>query len=135
MADLPDQLYNGALDAIFTYNFSLFDKPDLVTVPIETFSSCIMLNKQHPLADKPDLKLSDLKDEIFFQLKPEASEEGYLYINNLCIRSGFHPNLHHLDKLEDVLLWVQSGAGVAITSDRSIERFNPQITIRPTPKS
>ncbi|MGI5931660.1 MAG: LysR family transcriptional regulator [Eubacterium sp.] len=131
LVELPRKLYDGALDLIVTYNFSLFDKPDLLTIPIQSYDSCIMLNREHPLAGKKDLSLSDLKGETFVQLGPEASEEGFRYVENLCARCGFHPALRKVEKMEDVLLWVQTGNGVAITSSRSVEAYNPHVVIRP----
>ena len=61
LGELPELLYEERLDVICTYGFSLFDKPDLMTVNVQKFDSCIMLNREHPLANKPDLTLEDLK--------------------------------------------------------------------------
>lgn len=130
---LPDNLYNQSLDLILTYGFSLFDKPSLMTVDIQKYDSCIMLHKNHPLAEKQGLSLSDLKSEIFVQLEREVSEEGYQYIINLCDKCGIHPNIKLVNKMEDVLLWVQTGNGVAITTDKTIEKMNPFVVIREIP--
>lgn len=130
LGELPVRLYDQSLDMILTYGFSLFDKPDLMKVNIQKFNSCIMLNKQHPLADNENLKLEALKEECFVQLGPKASEEGYQYITNLCAKCGVHPNILQVDKMEDIMLWVQTGNGVAITSNRTIEKQNPHVVIR-----
>lgn len=130
LGELPNRLRDGKLDLILTYAFSLFDKPDLVTVNIQKYDSCIMLNVRHPLADKKNLRLEELKGERFIQLGPNACEEGYQYITNLCDRCGIHPDIMQVDKMEDVLLWVQTGNGVAITSNRTIEKYNPNVVIR-----
>ena len=130
LGELPERLYDGKLDLICTYGFSLFDKPDLMTVNVQKFDSCIMLNRNHPLADKPDLTLEDLRQERFVQLGSEASMEGYQYISNLIGRGGISPEVLYVDKNEDVLLWVELGNGVAVTSDRTIEKHNPRVVIR-----
>ncbi len=130
---LPDCLYQNSLDLILTYGFSLHDKPDLVTVNIQKFDSCIMLNQNHPLAGKPDLTMTDLKNELFVQLDRRISEEGYQYIMNLCGKYGVYPNIKMVRRMEDVLLWVQTGNGVAITTNRTIEKLNPQVVIREIP--
>lgn len=96
---LPDNLYNQSLDMILTYGFSLFDKPSLMTVDIQKYDSCIMLHKDHPLAMKEGLSLSDLKSETFVQLGREVSEEGYQYIINLCDKCGIHPNIKLVNKM------------------------------------
>lgn len=88
LGELPARLAAGDLDLILTYGFSLYDKPDLVTVNVQKFDSCIMLNQNHPLALQETVALADLKDERFIQLGPKASEEGFRYITNLCARAG-----------------------------------------------
>lgn len=130
LGELPARLAAGDLDLILTYGFSLYDKPDLVTVNVQKFDSCIMLNRNHPLALQETVALADLKDERFIQLGPKASEEGFRYITNLCARCGIHPDFLLVEKMEDVMLWVQTGNGVAITSDRTIEGQNPHVVLR-----
>lgn len=130
LGELPERLYDGKLDIICTYGFSLFDKPDLMVVNVEKFDSCVMLNRDHPLANKPDLSLEDLRQEQFVQLARQASEEGYEYIMNLLSRGGISPDIISVEKNEDVLLWVEMGNAVAVTSDRTIERHNPRVVIR-----
>ena len=130
LGELPERLYGGKLDIICTYGFSLFDKPDLVTVNVQKFDSCVMFNKEHPLANKPDLTMDDLRQERFIQLDSEASQEGYQYIANLISRGGISPKVQYVEKNDDVLLWVEMGHGVAVTSNRTVERYNPKVVIR-----
>lgn len=130
LGELPERLYEGKLDIICTYGFSLFDKPDLVTVNVQKFDSCVMFNKDHPLANKPDLTMDDLRQERFIQLGSEASQEGYQYIANLISRGGISPEVQYVEKNDDVLLWVEMGCGIAVTSDRTVERYNPKVVIR-----
>ena len=130
LGELPERLYEGKLDIICTYGFSLFDKPDLVTVNVQKFDSCVMFNKDHPLANKPDLTMDDLRQERFIQLGSEASQEGYQYIANLISRGGISPKVQYVEKNDDVLLWVEMGCGIAVTSDRTVERHNPKVVIR-----
>ena len=130
LGELPERLYEGKLDIICTYGFSLFDKPDLVTVNVQKFDSCVMFNKDHPLANKPDLTMDDLRQERFIQLGREASQEGYQYIANLISRGGISPKVQYVEKNDDVLLWVEMGCGIAVTSNRTVERHNPKVVIR-----
>lgn len=130
LSELPERLYEDKLDLICTYGFSLFDKPDLMTVDVQKFDSCVMLNRNHPLANKEDLTLDDLRQERFVQLCSEANEEGYQYISNLLSKAGISPGVIQVEKNEDVLLWVEMGLGVAVTSNRTIEQQNPRVVIR-----
>lgn len=127
---LPECLYHNSLDLIITYGFSLYDKPDLVSLDIQKYNSCIMLRNDHPLAEKKELSLSDLKEETFVLLDRSISEEGYHYIMSLCEKCGVFPQTKIVEKMEDILLWVQVGNGVAITTNRTIEKMNPMVIIR-----
>lgn len=131
LGSLPDELYKDHLDIILTYGFSLFDKPNLVAVDIQKYNSCIMMNRKHPLAAREHLTLEELKNEKFVQLGRESSEEGYQYIYNLCEKGSLYPDIKVVEKMEDVLLWVQTGNCVAITTDHTIEKYNPEVVIRP----
>jgi len=130
LGELPERLYEDKLDIICTYGFSLFDKPDLMTVDVQKYDSCVLLNREHPLANKPDLTLDDLRQECFVQLGREASADGYQYIANLISRAGISPEVLYVNKNDDVLLWVEMGHAVAITSNRTIEKHNPRVVVR-----
>lgn len=130
LGELPERLYEGRLDIICTYGFSLFDKPDLMTVDVQKYDSCVMLNREHPMAHKPDLTLDDLRQDRFVQLCSEASEEGHRYIANLISRGGISPEVLYVEKNEDVLLWVEMGGAVAVTSNCTIEKHNPRVVVR-----
>ena len=130
LGELPERLYEDKLDMVFTYGFSLFDKPDLMAVNVQKYDSCVMLNRNHPLAAKEDLTLEDLRQEQFIQLCSEANEEGFRYISNLLDKGGISPEVIQVEKNADVLLWVEMGLGVAVTSNRTIERQNPRVVIR-----
>ncbi len=130
LGELITKLHDGSLDLILTYGFSLYDQPNLVTVNIQKFDSCIMLNTAHPLADKENLRLEDLAGERFAQLRDTICEEGHRYISSLLQTAGLHPDIMWADKMEDVLLWVQTNNAVAITSNRTTDRQNPLIVVR-----
>ena len=130
LGELPRRLHDGDLDMILTYGFSLFDQPGLVTSDIQKFDSCVMINAEHPLAYKETLSLAELGNEQFVQLDGTICEEGHRFILNLLEKGGIHPNLMAVQKMEDVLLWVQAGSAVAITTNRTIEKQNPSVVIR-----
>lgn len=133
LGELPKKLYEDQLDMILTYGFSLFDKPDLLVENVQKFASCIMLPRNHPMADKEELRLSDLKDEVFATLRPQESEEGYNYIISLFHRYGISPRLKLVDSLANAMLWVETGSCVSISSNRTIDKNNPAVVFRPIP--
>lgn len=131
LGELISDLQNHHADLILTYGFSLFDQTDLVSVDVGTFNSCIMLPKDHPLAAKSNLVLADLKDELFVQLNPSISSEGTRYLDALLFHAGIHPRVQAVDTMNDVMLYVESGNAVAITSDCSTEHYNPNVKLLP----
>ena len=131
LGELIADLYEGTADLILTYGFSLLDQPNLITTDVGTFDSCIMLNKQHPLAAKPDLCLADLKDELFIQLNQSICPEGARYLNTLLDHAGIHPPIKFVDSMSDIMLWVETGDAVCITSNVTNEWVNPNVKIIP----
>lgn len=130
LGELPQKLYDGSLDLVLTYGFSLFDRKELVTTDVQKFDSCIMLPAGHPLAAKEDLCLADLSGECFVQLEESASAEGHKFILNLLEKGGIHPEVRFVHKMEEAMLWVETGNAVTITSDRTIEKQNPHVVLR-----
>lgn len=131
IGELPHRLHEDQLDIVLTYAFSLFDQPNLVTVDIQKYESMIMLNANHPLADKEDLMLADLKEDLFVLLAADICEEGDRYLRSLFAKSNVHPNIMTVNKMEDILLWVQTRNAVAITSNKTTEGQNSTIVLRP----
>ncbi len=130
LGELPQKLYDNSLDLILTYGFSLYDQPQLVTVDIQKFDSRIMISVQHPLANRENLSLADLSGERFAQLRDTICEEGHRYIHSLFEKSGIHPDILWANKMEDILLWVQTNSAVAITTNRTTEKQNPFVVLR-----
>ena len=128
---LPQQLYQGEVDLALTYGFSLFEQPELMTVNVQKFNSCILLPRNHPLADKPDLSLTDLAQERFIQLSPQVSQEGDKFLRQLFARYGIQPHIIPVKSMGDVLTWVELGHGVALTTNRTTEHHHPKMVVRP----
>lgn len=133
LGKLPVKLQEDQLDLILTYGFSLFDQPDILVEQVETFESCIMIPKNHPLASKEDLKLSDLKDDEFVTLGAQESEEGYNYIMSLLHRYNIRPKMKFVDSMANVLLWVETGCCVGFSTNRTIEKNNEAVIFRSIP--
>ena len=73
----------------------------------------IMLSKNHPLANKPNLSVLDLKEQSFIT----ANKENHQYKSTLsiCLEEGFSPNIAiQIDGTEYLRNLVEIGLGVAI---------------------
>jgi len=131
LGELIRDLHENRADLILTFGFSTYNQPDLITIDVGLFDSCIMLSKNHPLAGKKDLNLNDLREEEFVQLDPKISTEGSRYLDALMSHAGIHPTVHSVESMSDVMLWVETENAVAITSTVSTEWNNPNVVIHP----
>lgn len=80
-----------------------------------------VLSKNHPLASRELINLSELKEENFVIL----AENTLLYqpIIDLCKKSGFEPQILFKSSRIDLLLnMVESGLGIALLMEKTIEK-------------
>lgn len=129
--ELIEQVQKAELDLIVTYGFSLMDQPDMVVTNIHKFHSCLMLPKEHPLADRKRVSLSELKSEPVVMIHQKESEEGNRYIQYVFEKNNIYPETRIVDKMDDVLLWMELGKYIAFTTDVTIEKNNEAVRIIP----
>jgi DNA-binding transcriptional LysR family regulator len=73
----------------------------------------VALPADHPLADKPELALADLRDEQWVQTS--ASSPCARHVVRSCLAAGFEPNVtFESDDYETVQGLVAAGVGVAL---------------------
>ncbi|MBP2656357.1 MAG: hdfR 3 [Firmicutes bacterium] len=115
MGPLHEALEHGTLDIGFTMSFDLQNETDLVWRTLYSDVVSIVLRDDHPLAAEPQVSFSDLAKEPFVLLSPEQSPRYYDFINRLCLKRGFLPNIVNFANLmETVLILVENGIGVSI---------------------
>lgn len=95
---------------------------------IQTFCAAIerivvILPRRHHLADRPHLSISDLRDEKFILGTESGWREFRQYIFNICIKSGFAPNVvQEASTSSGIFGLVAANMGVSLYSD-CIKRF------------
>lgn len=129
--ELIEQVQNRELDLIVTYGFSLMDQPDMVVTNIHKFHSCLMLPKEHPLAQRERISLGELKAEPVVMIHQKESEEGNRYIQYVFEKNNVYPDTRIVDKMDDVLLWMELGTYIAFTTDVTTEKNNEAVRIIP----
>ena len=91
----------------------------------------------HPLADRKDLRMEELKQEKFVAMSPAASSSGYYLLVQKAIEANFTPNIIALSDFVPGLMLVACGTGISIlyrdlapqTYDRVV--FVPLIGVDP----
>lgn len=116
--DLTNDLLSGKIDAglkLFTMEDLL---PELDFRIIEESHLAIIMNEEHPLAERTELHLSELSNESFIFLGKDRSSSEYNTTIEWCRRCGFEPKItESYDHVGMVLMMVRAGFGITILSD------------------
>lgn len=108
-------LNKDQIDVAFCRRMSKVDS-DLFDI-IEIYSDRLMayLPKNHPLAEREELDLSELKQEKFILFHRTDWIEMYEHIQTLCKESGFTPNIVcHPNNMRHLSTSVSAGLGISI---------------------
>lgn len=104
-----------------------------IIIAQEAFTVC--LNKEHPLANRREIELADLKDESFIML----AKNSLLYepVISLCRKVGFEPKISFVsDRMSSIFQMVKNNQGVAILMHpRTKDPELSFISIKPTSTS
>ena len=89
----------------------------------------VALPAAHPLADKRELTLADLRDEDWVQTS--ASSPCARHVVRSCLAAGFEPNVtFESDDYETVQGLVAAGVGVALIPRLALTRVRLGIVVR-----
>ncbi len=98
----------------------------------ETCSGVIAINTRDPMAEHRSLTLPMLSGENFISLSQDESPEGYTQFQEICRRYGFEPHIiRETSSIETLLLYVETGVGVALLSGNTRLTSNPSIRLIP----
>ncbi len=86
----------------------------------------VMVHRDHHLAGRSSVSMSELKDECFVNVNDNYYYGYFEYIKRLCRRHGFEPKEPALvNDYETLLLTIQSGFGIAVLSANMKKQSNP----------
>ncbi len=124
---LISDLYAGRLDVILTVQFEVADKEGVLYQYLDHCDDCIVMSKFHPLAEKDNLVLEDVKDETFVMISKEDTPISSSLVFDICKEHGFVPPVQYAKTLSEMILWIEIGKGIAILDSRNSIMFNPHI--------
>lgn len=114
---LRNDLKEGKIDIAITFDFDLnsFKDQDILYESLYRSVGDCIISKNHPLAQKADVKISDLKDETAIVIDPDVSFGGYNDLIEFCKRHGFTPkHIRTASSVEDIILMVEAGLGYTV---------------------
>lgn len=132
------ELYRGVgemdIDVAFLTTNEFADTVPVVSEPVMSARMKVLLNKEHPLAAKKMLKISDLKDEPLIIVENSQSKAVMETVSDMFARQGMVLNVvRECAGPEELTMYVSCGQGVGIVSNffsRALRR-SERVTLRP----
>ena len=123
---LREKLIHGGLDLVFTLSFEVADIPGVLSDFVQAARPCVLMSAAHPLAERDQIVLEDLKQENFVFISREESPRAFDSTIEMCRRHGFTPTIvKQLPNVESLLLCVESGLGLCLF-DSTIRLYNSE---------
>ena len=125
-SQLHDKLDQNEVDCIFVSNYLLPD--NLEFYPMDTDELMLLTARNHPLADKLKVNLTDIKDENYIY-----SEDGFDFeAGGIFEQNNIHPTvLYQLDDDVAVQKMVSDGMGISVLPKLLLSNPPFDICIRP----
>lgn len=128
--NLLRELDQGTCDIVFTRIFKTnLNKYEKIIFEIDKFA--VVLPENHHLANKKMILLSELKDELFFQL--DKSTQLFNLFYSTCENAGFKPKIGYSGtRIDNILDFVSNGMGISLIMESSVKHLNfPGIVVIP----
>lgn len=131
-SNLRSGLKNGHYDLIVTLDFDVEEETEFRAVRVCPQPPAIAIHRNHPLAQKPELEMTQLKNEDFVAISPEESPVGYERLVRQCQKAGFTPHIVRKPRsLESLILCVEMGVGVGLLDQNT--RLSQASAVRTIP--
>lgn len=128
--ELEERLMTGKLDMGITLTAEIVPLAQLDHAPFQTLKNYLVLPKDHPLARKDSLALSDLKDVPLLELDAEECGNVSRTMIECCRAVGFEPKLLRFSDLKSQLFALEAGLGMMPLNENHMACHNPNLTIR-----
>lgn len=126
--ELRNTLYEGELDVAVTLSFDIAGHADLHREKLFDSEALVAMQRSHPLAQKQNLQVADLADELF--IVPQDSPGGVELYHRSFSRDMQKPRIRFAPNLRTIMLWVETGIGVAVLNANNALAENPAVVMR-----
>lgn len=117
-------LRRGEVDAVITMGYLFTQNSGLIVRRMFRLGTILLFSARHPLAEKPDLRLSDFKDCPFFLTALQGVETARTDIISACKSAGFTPKFEYVQTLPAAYMKIQLGNGVLLGADWLMGKSN-----------
>lgn len=128
--EIEEQLLSGKLDLAITITQEVEHSEEIEFLPFQTLKNRIILPREHPLAQKRDLTLFDLRDTPLLVL--ESSECHYVSQSLVaaCVQAGFEPKVQAYPDLNAQLFALEAGLGMMALHEQHTACQHPNLISR-----
>jgi len=128
-AQMMECLSDGQIDVALIPDLELDTIPNLTKKIIATDKMCVVVPKNHRIADLDSVELATLKDEPIITMDIKASRRDHNFITKICREHDFLPNIiTEARTLLNILVLVECSIGISIMAAH-MEDFAPN-TVR-----
>lgn len=112
---LNEALRGEEIDAALTLDRELENIPRLEKKFLFSDDMCMVMHKDHPMANEKKVSLDDIREEPFVMMDPKVSMLDFELVSDICARHGFFPKVaHEANTLQNVMMMVECKVGVSI---------------------
>lgn len=123
-------LEEDKLDIAFVFGAVQRDGFDSRVIQEEAF--VVLLHPEHPLAEKPDLSLDELRDEPFITGIRENWRDYRRRLDAIFLEHGFEPRVvQEAINTEAMFAFVAAGMGVSIQCESAASWLGDRLVVRP----
>jgi DNA-binding transcriptional LysR family regulator len=107
-------LIHNNYDLVITMENQFADTPNVAMKPLARVPGILLFSKNHALAQKTDLCITDFRDEVFYALSLDDAPWVKSFQEAYCKSKGFMPMMKLLPNVESIFLVLETGKGCAI---------------------
>ena len=127
---IVEGLLNDYYDCILITDHDIKTLKNLEKETLFYASVGLVIHKNHPLYNKENISIGDLKDSPFIRYKPVDMEPEYDYMIAICRQAGFEPQIVvEVEEFNEFLFAIEMGEGAAIILEEEEAISNPNLRV------
>ncbi len=112
---LRESIQQGLLDIAFNFSLCMDPASGITWKTINRDPICVILYRDHPLANEPRIRLASLANDSFVAIDRREAPFAFDAMVRQCLNSGFSPKIVSQSRsFETVLFMVEAETGIAL---------------------
>lgn len=125
---IREELEQELLDIAFTMTVDIDKNSMIVWKLLYSDPICVIMHRDHPLANQTKINLYALAHDPFVAIEPEEYPGAFERMVQFCEARGFSPNIVcHQRSLDSVLMMVEAGVGITLLPHFFDVYINPNL--------